>query len=98
MNGMAWAGRLGIVIALIIIEKASPALAWLLVIVAGVAMVCVYLYAGQYLPQAVIGLVDKLTGKRPPTDQPKAPTVIDAGELGNFIKSRTSRCSGTSGK
>ena len=38
MTGMAWAGRLGIVIAIIVIERASPALAWFLVALAALSL------------------------------------------------------------
>ena len=48
MSGMAWAGRLGIVIAIIIIEKASPALAWFLVAATAVLALCFLLYGGKY--------------------------------------------------
>jgi hypothetical protein len=48
--GGAWAGRLGIVIALIFIEKASVALAAFLVIGAAVSAVGRLLYKGRYLP------------------------------------------------
>ncbi|MGD9785495.1 MAG: AAA family ATPase [Hyphomicrobiaceae bacterium] len=88
MTGMAWAGRLGIVIALIIIERASPALAWVLVILAGVGAVLLALYGGRYLPAPVLGLVDRMTGRASPKERPRAPTVIDEAELARYLKSR----------
>lgn len=88
MTGMAWAGRLGIVIALIIIERASPALAWVLVVLAGVGAVCLALYGGRYLPGPLLRLVDRMTGKAAPKQEARAPTLIDERELATFLKSR----------
>ena len=58
MTGMAWAGRLGIVIAIIIIERASPALAWFLVALAAAGTVCAFVYNSiSYQPQRCISLI-----------------------------------------
>ena len=64
MTGMAWAGRLGIVIAIIVIERASPALAWFLVALAATGSLCAFVYNGRFLPAPVLHLVDRGLGKR----------------------------------
>jgi hypothetical protein len=58
MTGMAWAGRLGMVIAIIIVERASPALAWFLVLAAGLGAILIVPYNGRYLPEPVLRLID----------------------------------------
>lgn len=88
MTGMAWAGRLGIVIALIIIERASPALAWILVILAGVGAMCLAIYGGRYLPAPMLGFIDRMTGRAAPKSEARAPTLIDEAELSSHLKSR----------
>lgn len=88
MTGMAWAGRLGIIIAIIIIERASPALAWFLVIIAAGGAVGEFVYTGRYLPAPVLHLVDRAMGKHGRKAEPKTPTVIDEAELSQFLKAR----------
>lgn len=92
MTGGAWAGRLGIVIALIIIEKASPPLAIFLVIGAGVAGVSRLLYKGQFLPRFIMDVLDRLTNKgalQTAYDAKSAKlTAINAEELAAKLKSK----------
>lgn len=88
MTGMAWAGRLGIIIAIIVIERASPALAWFLVILAGVGAVCFVPYQGRLLPAPILHAIDRALGKHGRASEPKAPTVIDEVELVSYLKSR----------
>lgn len=88
MTGMAWAGRLGIVIAIIIVERASPALAWFLVLAAALGVVVVVPYQGRYLPAPVLRLIDSALGKHGRKAEPKTPTVIDEAELADHLKAR----------
>lgn len=88
MTGMAWAGRLGIIIAIIVIERASPALAWFLVILAGVGAICFVPYQARLLPAPVLHAIDRAIGKHGRTSEPKAPPVIDEMELASYLKSR----------
>lgn len=88
MTGMAWAGRLGIVIAVIIIERASPALAWFLVGLSAIGVICVLPYQARYLPAPVLETIDRAMGKHGRKVEPKTPTVIDETELSDYLKSR----------
>jgi ATP-dependent Clp protease ATP-binding subunit ClpA len=88
MTGMAWAGRLGIIIAIIVIERASPALAWFLVILAGVGAICFVPYQGRLFPAPVLQAIDRALGKHGRESEPKAPTLIDEVELTSYLKSR----------
>ena len=83
MNGAAWAGRLGIVIAIIIIEKASPALAWFLILATVIGWVGYFLHAGKYLPA---GIVDMLRAKPKPIDNAEPLKVIDDKVLAARLK------------
>lgn len=86
MTGMAWAGRLGIIIAIIIIDRASPALAWFLVFLAAGGAVGEFVYVARYLPSPVLRLIDRATGKHGRKVEPKTPTVIDEVELSSHLK------------
>ena len=88
MTGMAWAGRLGIIIAIIVIERASPTLAWFLVILAGVGAICVVPYQGRLLPAPVLHAIDRALGKDGREAEPRAPALIDEAELASYLKSR----------
>ena len=88
MTGMAWAGRLGIVIAIIVIERASPALAWFLVALAATGSVCAFVYNGRFLPAPVLHLIDRGLGKQGRKSEPKTPTVIDETELAGHLRAR----------
>ena len=88
MAGMAWAGRLGIVIAGIVIERASPALAWFLVGLSAIGVICVLPYQARYLPAPVLETIDRAMGKHGRKVEPKTPTVIDETELSAYLKSR----------
>jgi ATP-dependent Clp protease ATP-binding subunit ClpA len=88
MTGMAWAGRLGIIIAIIVIERASPALAWFLVILAGVGAICFVPYQGRLFPTPVLHFIDRALGKQGRETEPKAPAVIDETELASYLKAR----------
>src|SRR5262245_12461482 len=88
MTGMAWAGRLGIIIAIIVIERASPALAWFLVILAGAGAICFVPYQGRLFPAPVLQAIDRALGKHGRESEPKAPTLIDEVELAGYLKSR----------
>src|SRR4051794_41917380 len=64
MMGMSpWLGRLILLLALITIDHASPALAVTLVIGAAVAAPAIFLYRGSYLPRVGMGILDRLSNK-----------------------------------
>jgi ATP-dependent Clp protease ATP-binding subunit ClpA len=92
MSGGAWAGRIGIVIALIIISQASIALAVFLVAVAAIAAVGMLLYKTHYLPRFIMDVLDRLTNKaslQKAYDAKSAKlTTIDAEQLANKLKAK----------
>jgi ATP-dependent Clp protease ATP-binding subunit ClpA len=64
MMGMSpWLGRLILLLALITIDHASPALAVTLVTGAAVAATAIFLYRGSYLPRFVMDILDRLSNK-----------------------------------
>ncbi|MCC8939105.1 ATP-dependent Clp protease ATP-binding subunit ClpE [Bradyrhizobium ivorense] len=64
MTGLnPWLGRLFIVLGLITIDHASPALARTLVVGAAVVAVFIFLYQGSYLPRFIMDVLDRLTNK-----------------------------------
>ncbi|MEZ5788443.1 MAG: hypothetical protein R3D62_18635, partial [Xanthobacteraceae bacterium] len=63
MTGGMWAGRLGILIAVIIVAQASAALAFFFVVIAFVGAICLFLYKGSYLPRFVMDILDRLSNK-----------------------------------
>ena len=58
MTGGMWAGRLGIVIAIIIVAQASAALAYFLVAVSFVGAICYFVYKGSYLPRFIMDVLE----------------------------------------
>jgi ATP-dependent Clp protease ATP-binding subunit ClpA len=92
MSGGAWAGRIGIVIALIIISQASIALAVFLVAVAAIAAVGMLLYKTHHLPRFIMDVLDRLTNKaslQKAYDAKSAKlTTIDAEQLANKLKAK----------
>ena len=87
MNGGAWAGRIGIVIAIIIIEKASQALAWFLVLVAALAWIGYALWNGGFLSA---GTKTSLVNLVPWRSKPRrdALPVLDEEVLAGRLKER----------
>lgn len=92
MTGGIWAGRLGILIAVIIVAQASGALAWFLVVVACVAAIVFFLYKGSYLPRFVMDVLDRLTNKsalvKAHEKQQEKLTTINAAELAAKLKAK----------
>ncbi|MAH70227.1 MAG: Clp protease [Afipia sp.] len=92
MTGLNWIGRLGIVIALIIIEKASPALAWFLVMISAVAAISYLLFKGNFLPRFIMDPLERLTRKRELVDtfesKSKKLAIIDDKTLAGELKSK----------
>jgi ATP-dependent Clp protease ATP-binding subunit ClpA len=92
MMGSAWAARLLIVIAVIMIEKASVALAVFLVVFAAAASLSLLLYKGRYLPRFIMDVLDRLTNKTSLEKAYEAKnrnlTAIDADELAQKLKAR----------
>jgi len=89
---MIWVGRLGIVIALTVIEKASSALAWFLVGASGLASISFLLFKGSYFPRFIMDPLERLTRKRDLLDtfeaKSKELTIIDDKELAQALKSK----------
>jgi ATP-dependent Clp protease ATP-binding subunit ClpA len=92
MNGSAWVGRLGIIIALTIIAKASSALAWFLVGASGLAAIGFLLFEGSFFPRFIMDPLERLTRKRDLLDTFEAKsnklTIIDDKQLAETLKSK----------
>jgi ATP-dependent Clp protease ATP-binding subunit ClpA len=87
-----WAGRLGIVIAVIIVAQASAALAYVLVAVAFVGATGYFVYKGSYLPRFAMDVLDRLTNKsalvKAHEKQTEKLTMINAAELAEKLKAK----------
>jgi ATP-dependent Clp protease ATP-binding subunit ClpA len=92
MIGGVWAGRLGILIVLIIVEKASTPLAVFLVAGAAVVGVLLPVYKGRYFPRFIMDVLDRLTNKdalqKAYDVKNRQLTAIDAEELAAKLKAR----------
>jgi ATP-dependent Clp protease ATP-binding subunit ClpA len=92
MTGAMWAGRLGIVIAIIIVAQASAALAYFLVAVSFVGAICYFVYKGSYLPRFIMDVLDRLTNKaalvKAHEKQTEKLTMINAAELAAKLKAK----------
>lgn len=92
MTGGMWAGRLGIVIAIIIVAQASATLAYVLVGIAFVGAVGYFVYKGSYLPRFVMDVLDRLTNKsalvKAHEKQNEKLTTINAVELAAKLKAK----------
>ena len=92
MMGGVWAGRLGILIVLIIVEKASTPLAVFLVGCAAVTGALLPVYKGGYLPRFIMDILDRLTNKgalqKAYDAKDKKLTAINAEELAAKLKAR----------
>ncbi len=92
MTGGMWAGRLGIVIAIIIVAQASATLAYVLVGIAFVGAVGYFVYKGSYLPRFVMDVLDRLTNKsalvKAHEKQNEKLTTINAAELAAKLKAK----------
>ncbi len=88
MNGAAWAGRLGIVIAIIIIEKASQALAWFLVLAAALGWIGYALWNGGFLSAATRQRLVGLMPWRPKRSSSAPLPIIDEIQLAERLKER----------
>jgi ATP-dependent Clp protease ATP-binding subunit ClpA len=64
VTGGMWFGRLGIILVIIAIEKASPALAGFLVLLAAVLVVGIFIFKGRYLPRFIMDILDQFTNKQ----------------------------------
>jgi hypothetical protein len=58
-----WFGRLLMLLALITIDHASPALAVTLVAGAAIVAIFIFVYQGSYLPRFIMDVLDRLTNK-----------------------------------
>jgi ATP-dependent Clp protease ATP-binding subunit ClpA len=92
MTGGMWVGRLGILIAIIIVAQASAALAFFLVVIAFVGAVLFFLYKGSYLPRFVMDVLDRLTNKsalvKAHEKQQEKLTMINAADLAAKLKAK----------
>ena len=85
-GGAAWASRLGIIIAIIIIEKASPALAWFIVAAAILAWIGYLLWFGRFLPGRARARIEALVPGKPTLKASDPLTVIDDKVLAEKLK------------
>jgi hypothetical protein len=92
MMGEGWARRLGIVFLMIIVVKASPALACFLVGFAFVGSMSLLLYKGRFLPRTIMDILDRLTNKAQLERAYQAKTaelaIINAEELAAKLKAK----------
>ena len=92
MMGNVWAGRLGILIVLIIVQQASTPLAVFLVAFAGITGVLFPIYKGGYLPRFIMDVLDRLSNKESLQKAYEAKhrqlTAINAEELAEKLKAR----------
>ncbi len=92
MMANSWMTRLLIVIAVIMIEKASVALAVFMVIVAGATSLLLLLYKGLYLPRFIMDVLNRLTDKasleRAYEAKNRQLAAINADELAQNLKAR----------
>jgi ATP-dependent Clp protease ATP-binding subunit ClpA len=93
MMGMnPWMGRLILLLALISIDHASPALAVTLVVAAGLFAVAIFLFRGSYLPRFIMDILDRLSNKTTLQDayekRSQQLTTINAEQLTDRIASR----------
>lgn len=90
--GGAWTQRLGIIFLMIIVVKASPALAYFLVGFAFVGSIALLLYKGHFLPRTIMDILDRLTNKAQLERAYDAKTAelvtINAEELANKLKAK----------
>ena len=91
MMGGIWS-RLFIVMGIIAIAGVSRPLAYFLVAVAAICMIGMIaykgLYRGRYLPEPVLGLLDRLTRRNAETQRPARLTIIDANEFVAKLKAK----------
>ncbi len=92
MMGNVWAGQLGILIVLIIVQQASTPLAVFLVAFAGITGVLFPIYKGGYLPRFIMDVLDRLSNKESLQKAYEAKhrqlTAINAEELAEKLKAR----------
>jgi ATP-dependent Clp protease ATP-binding subunit ClpA len=87
-----WGGRLGMIIVMIIVLKASTPLAYFLVAFAFAAAIAVLVYKGRYLPRFIMDILDRLTNKaqleRAYEAKSAQLTTINAEELAAKLKAK----------
>jgi ATP-dependent Clp protease ATP-binding subunit ClpA len=92
MIGGYWAGRLAILFIMLIVVKASPPLAYFLIIFAFVVGLLLLLYKGSYYPRGVMDILDRLTNKgqleRSYAAKNAHLATINADELATKLKAR----------
>jgi len=87
-----WSSRLGMIIVMIIVLKASTPLAYFLVAFAFAAAIAILLYKGRYLPRFIMDILDRLTNKaqleRAYEAKSAQLTTINAEELAAKLKAK----------
>ena len=87
-----WGSRLGMIIVMIIVLKASTPLAYFLVAFAFAAAIAVLVYKGRYLPRFIMDILDRLTNKaqleRAYEAKSAQLTTINAEELAAKLKAK----------
>lgn len=87
-----WFTRLVIVIFLITVDRAAPALAEALVAAAAAGAIAVFIYRGRYLPRFIMDVLDRLTNRaaleQAYESRAQRLITIDADDLARRVKAR----------
>jgi ATP-dependent Clp protease ATP-binding subunit ClpA len=87
-----WFTRLLLIVFLITVDHAAPALAVALVAGAALAAICVFIYQGRYLPRFIMDVLDRLTNRsaleQAYESRSRRLITIDADDLARRIKAR----------
>ena len=87
-----WFTRLVIVVFLITVDRAAPALALALVAAAAIAAIFVFIYRGSYLPRFIMDVLDRLTNRatleQAYETRGQRLITIDAEDLARRVKAR----------
>ena len=93
MTGMSpWMTRLVLLLIIISVDRASPALAVTLVIGAAIGAIAIFLHRGSYLPRFVMDILDQLSNKtslqQAYEKRNQALVTIDADDLAQRISAK----------
>lgn len=87
-----WFIRLIIVVFLITVDRAAPALAEALVAAAAVGAIAIFIYRGRYIPRFIMDILDRLTNRAVLEEAYESQTqkliTIDADDLARRVKAR----------
>jgi len=87
-----WFIRLIIVVFVITVDRAAPALAEALVAAAAVGAIAIFIYRGRYIPRFIMDILDRLTNRAALEEAYESQTqkliTIDADDLARRVKAR----------